>query len=224
MNGNTRVLIVYYTFSQQAGRVAAAVAKAMEDRGCAVFRAQLQFTDPGYVMSHESVPMKTPALKFVRMLPGQARRKTGEIQIPEEAQSGDYDLVVLGGPTWWLTANMPIRSYLKSDAAKAVLNGKPFGGYSVSRRYWRGNVSTMHKMGEAAGGTWLDETHFVSEGNQVKSMLSWLSYMRYGEHRERSFGLKLPLPNLKPDFEDQARDFANRLLDLAAQKRASVPS
>ena len=219
-----KVLLVYYTFSQQAGRVADAVAKTMEERGCAVTKAQLQFTDSGYTLSHETVPMKWAVMKITAMLPGQFRRKTAEIQVPEEARSGEYDLVVLGGPTWWLTANMPMRSYLKTDGAKAVLNGKPFGGFSVSRRYWHGNVETMQKLGEAAGGTWLGETHFLAAGNQVKSMMSWLSYMRSGEMKERWFGVKIPPTNLKPDFEEQAREFANRLLDLVAQKRESVPS
>jgi multimeric flavodoxin WrbA len=224
METKPRVLFVYYTFSQQTGRVVDAMADSMKARGCEVTKAQLLFTDPGYTLSHETVPMKWAVMKIVAMLPGQARRKTAEIQIPAEAQSGEYDLVVLGGPTWWLTANMPMRSYLKTDGAKAVLNGKPFGGFSVSRRYWRGNVSTMQKMGEAAGGHWLDETHFLAAGNQVKSMLSWLSYMRSGEMKERWFGVKIPPTNLKPDFEEQAHEFSNRLLDLAAQKNASVPS
>ena len=43
---------------------------------------------------------------------------------------------MLGSPTWFFTTYMPLRSYLKSDAAKAVLAGKPFGVYVVCRRYW----------------------------------------------------------------------------------------
>ena len=31
--------------------------------------------------------------------------------------------------------------------------------------------------------------------------------------RERSFGIKIPPTNLKPDFGDQARTFADRLAD-----------
>jgi hypothetical protein len=39
-------------------------------------------------------------------------RKTGEISIPEEAKSGDYDLVCIGAPTWWAVDDLPMRSYL----------------------------------------------------------------------------------------------------------------
>ena len=57
----------------------------------------------------------------------------------------------------------------------------------------------------------IDETHFVAAGGQVKSMMSWLAYMKHGAGQERSMDLKLPAPNLEPDFEDQARKFADQL-------------
>jgi hypothetical protein len=44
-------------------------------------------------------------------------------------------------------------------------------------------------------------------------MLSWLGYMKYGEPQERVMGLKMPPPNLQPSFEEQAKTFANRLVD-----------
>ena len=155
--------------------------------------------------------MRRPALKIPRILVAQRMRRTGEIRIPEEATRGDYDLVVVGSPTWWLTTNMPIRSYLKSPEAKTVLDGKPFAAFSVSRRYWKGNMKDVRKLGEGNGGHWLGETHFLAAGGQVKSMLSWLGYMKHGEPQERIFGMKMPPPNLKPDFEQQARDFVDRV-------------
>ncbi len=125
-------------------------------------------------------------------------------------RKADYDLVVIGSPTWWLTVNMPIRSYLKSPAAKNVLKGKPFAAYSTSRRYWKGNMTEVQQLGEEAGGIWHGETHFLSLGNQVNSMMSWLAFMKHGEPRKRFLGLKMPPPNLKPDFEEQAKHVRRR--------------
>ena len=153
--------------------------------------------------------MRWPIWHITGMLVPQRRRKTGEIGIPPEAQQGDYDLVVFGSPTWWLTTCMPVRSYLESPAAKAVLDGKPFAGVSVSRRYYKGNLGDIKKLGEKAGGTWVGETHFVSEGDQVQSMASWLVFMRENEPRERYLGIRMPRPNLQADFVDQAGSFAD---------------
>ena len=208
-----RVLIVYYTFSQQTGRVAQAMADRFADHGCEVTAATLEFTDPKYSKIFSTWPMRLPALHIPTLLIPQRRRKTGEIGVPPEAQDGDYDLVVIGSPTWWLTVNMPIRSYLESPSAKNVLEGKPFAAYSVSRRYWKGNMTEVRQMGEEAGGTWHGETHFVSLGNQVNSMLSWLAFMKHGEPRERFLGVKMPPPNLQPDFEQQASAFVDGLAD-----------
>jgi hypothetical protein len=207
-----RALVVYFTFSQQTGRVAEVMAEALGEKGYDVSSAPLEFTDPHYSkIFSKPVPMSTPALKIGGMLLPQRTRKTGEIRIPEQAQGGDYDLVVIGSPTWWLTTNMPVRSYLKSPEARAVLEGTPFAAFSVSRRYWKGNMHDVRELGEANGGRWLGETHFLSEGGQVKSMLSWLGYMKHGEPQERVFGMKMPPPNLRPDFDQQARSFIDRV-------------
>ncbi len=48
-------------------------------------------------------------------------------------------------------------------------------------------------------------------------MLSWLGYMKHGEPQERVMGLKMPPPNLKPDFEEQAKSFVDGLVDGVLQ-------
>ena len=96
--------------------------------------------------------MTHPFPQIVKMLPAQLRHKTGEIRIPAEAEAGDYDLVLLASPTWWFQTSMPIRSYLKSPAAKTVLAGKPFACASISRRYFGINLGQMKKLGEEDGG------------------------------------------------------------------------
>ena len=209
--GKPTALVVYYTFSRQTGRVADAMAASLQEQDFEVTQAALEFPDPKWAKLFSGVPMKHPALRIPTILVAQRRRKTGEIRIPDEAKEGAYDLVVIGSPTWWLTTNMPVRSYLSSPEAKRVLDGTPFAAFSVSRRYFKGNMKDVRRLGERCGGTWVDETHFTSAGGQVTSMLSWLAYMKYGEPRKRVFGLRMPPPNLMPDFEAQARSFISRV-------------
>jgi hypothetical protein len=208
-----KVLLVYHTFSQQTGRVAQTMADRFTEHGCEVTSASLEFTDPKHSKIFSKWPMSLPALRIPTLLIPQRRRKTGGIRTPPEAQEGGYDLVVIGSPTWWLTVNMPIRSYLKSPAARNVLEGTPFAAYAVARRYWKGNMTEVRQLGEDAGGTWNGETHFLALGNQVNSMLSWLAFMKHGEPRRRFLGVKLPPPNLRPDYEQQARAFVDGLAD-----------
>ena len=58
-----------------------------------------------------------------------------------------------------------------------------------------------------------DSIKFQYEGGQIRPLLALLSYFGKGEMRERSLGIKIPPTNLKPDFGDQARAFANKLAD-----------
>ena len=207
-----RALIVYYSLTKQSGRVAEAMAKTLEARGCEVTKAPIQFTDDRWVPKLSRFPMKRPIPQIASILPAQLRHKTGEIRIPPEAAAGEYDFVLFASPTWWFQTSMPIRSYLESPAAKAVLEGKPFATVSISRRYYSINLRQQKKLAEKAGGRFVDKTHFVVAGGQVKSMLSWLGYMKHGEPQERVMGLKMPLPNLKPDYEEQARGFVERVV------------
>ena len=108
---------------------------------------------------------------------------------------------------------MPLRSYLKSDAARNVLAGKPFAAYVVCRRYWSVNLKEVTALGTEQGGRYLDGIRFTYEGGQVRSLLSLLSYFGTGEMRQRRYGIKIPPTNLKPDFGAQAEAFANRLAD-----------
>ena len=208
-----RVLFVYYSHTQQAQRVCDAMAEVMRGRGFDVTQAGIEFTDPRYLDKFAVFPFKHAVFDIVPLLWPQLRQKTGQIVIPDEAKSGDYDLVVLGSPTWFFRTAMPLRSYLVTDEAKAVLAGKPFGAYVVCRRYWSVNLHEVERRGKAQGGKYIDGIRFTYEGGQIRSLLSLLSYFGKGEMRERSLGIKIPPTNLKPDFGDQATAFANQLAD-----------
>jgi hypothetical protein len=157
--------------------------------------------------------MKHRYFDVIRMLPAQLRRATGEVQIPEAAKGGDYDLVVIGSPTWWLTTCMPIRSYLKSDEAGQFLKGKSVAGFVVCRRYWGNNLKTVKKLSGSHGATIVGETHFSYLGGQVRSLLSLISYLGTGEYRERYLGIKIPPTNVQPEGDEAARVFAGQLVD-----------
>jgi hypothetical protein len=49
--------------------------------------------------------------------------------------------------------------------------------------------------------------------DQVRSLLSLISYFGKGENRARYLGVKIPPTNLKPDYLGQAQAFATRLAD-----------
>jgi menaquinone-dependent protoporphyrinogen IX oxidase len=209
---NPRVLFVYYTYTQQSLSVVEAMAEVLRERGCEVQQAAIEFTDKRWAERFTRLPLRHAYLDILGMLPAQIRGATGEIRIPEEAREGDYDLVCVGSPTWFFKPSVPVRSFLKSDAAK-LLDAKRFTAFVVCRRYWSMNLRSVRKLGTKQGGEYIDGVHFTFAGGQVRSLLSLLSYFGKGENRERYLGMKIPPSLLKPDYMEQAQAFANELAD-----------
>jgi menaquinone-dependent protoporphyrinogen IX oxidase len=216
-----RVLLLYYTYTQQARRVADVVAETFRARGMDVQQAAIEFTDPRYAERFSRFPFRRPYIDLFRMFPPQLRRATGEVRVPDIVTRSNYDLVCIGSPTWWLTTNMPVRSFLESDAASRLLSGKKFAAFVVCRRYWRNNLETVKKLGVKQGGEWLGGVHFAYAGGQIRSLLSLTSYLATGENRERYLGVKIPPTNLEPGFEKVARGFAAQLADRLETGAAS---
>jgi hypothetical protein len=214
-----RILLAYYTFTHQTLSVVEAIAEVLRQRGCEVRLAGIEFTDARYMERFTRFPLRHAVFDILGMLPAQLRRATGEIQIPEEAREGDYDMVCIGAPTWWLTTCMPIRSYLNSEAAAKVLAGTRFTAFVVCRRYWRSNLKSVRALGTKHGGEYIDGIHFKFAGGQVRSLLSLISYLGSGQDRERYLGVRIPRTNLQADYLQQAQAFANQLADRLDDER-----
>jgi hypothetical protein len=145
------------------------------------------------------------------MIPAELRRRPAQIGIPGIVTEREHDFVVIGAPTWWLTTDVPVRSFLESDAAAKVLKVKPFTGAVCCRRYWNHNLKTVRRMGTKRGGDFVKGIHFRYQGGQVRSLFSLLSFLGSGEYMERYHGVKIPPTNLQDYHLDEARTFANTL-------------
>ena len=211
--GTPSVLVVYYSYTQQTRTVAEEMASVFRGRGCAADLAAIELTDPRYEKRFQQFPMPRPLLEVVAMIPAELRRRPAQIRIPDIVTERDYDLVCIGSPTWWLSTDVPIRSFLESDTARHVLNGKPFAAAVCCRRYWRHNLKTVRRLGTRSGGVFAGGIHFRYQGGQVRSLLSLLSYLGSGEYRDRYLGVKIPPTNLQDYHLEAARKFAGGLAD-----------
>ena len=207
------VLFVYFTYTNQTLKVVEAMTEVLEQRGCDVSRAAIEFDDPRYAKRFETFPMPRPFLEVLGMIPAELRRRPAKIGIPAVITERKYDLVVFGSPTWWLSTNVPIRSFLESDVATGLLDQRPFAAFVVCRRYWKHNFKTVRRLGTKRGGVFRDGIHFRYQGGQVRSLLSLISYLGTGEYRERYLGVKIPPTNLQESQLEQARRFAGTLAD-----------
>jgi menaquinone-dependent protoporphyrinogen IX oxidase len=220
-----RVLIVYFTYTQQSRRVAETMAEGFRAKGCSVDLAAIEFTDKRWAERFTRFPLKHAYLDVVGMLPAQLRNATGEIEVPVEAREGEYDLVCIGSPTWFFRPSVPIRSFLESDAAARLFKGgTPFAVYVCARRYWSINFKAVKKLASKQGGEYVDDIHFTYKGGQVRSLLALLSYFGKGENVPRYLGVKIPPTNLQPEYEEATRSFAEGLATSVARRTESQGS
>jgi hypothetical protein len=71
------VLFVFYTHTEQSRRVADAMASVLRERGCDVWMAGIEFTDPRYAGKFDRFPFRHAVLDLLAVLPAQVRRSTG---------------------------------------------------------------------------------------------------------------------------------------------------
>lgn len=218
-----RVLLLYYSYTGQSLKVLEAAGEVFRERGCEVAQAGIEFTDQRYAEKFSRFPMRRVWPDMLSVLGAQKRGETGQIRTPDTVRDGDYDLICIGSPTWWQTASMPMRSFLKSDEARKLFANKPFAVFVVCRKFWRENLEAVRELAEEQGGRYVDEIHFSYPGDDLRSMLALTSYLGSGEYRKKYLGLRLPPTNVAPEQLEQTRVFATRLADRLLAGSSAAP-
>ena len=214
------VLFAYFSYTNQTKKVLDVMAEVLQNRNCEVTFARIELTDPRYEKRFESFPLKKPYREMFGMIPAELRDKPVEIAIPTVVTDREYDLVVVGAPTWWLSTDVAMRTFMESDQAKKALKGKPFATVVCCRRYWKHNFKTLQRKGKASGAIFADGIHFRYQGGQIRSLASLLSYLGSGEYRHRYLGVKIPPTNIQDHHLKEARTFADKLATLTAASSA----
>ena len=93
-----RVLILYYSFTNQTRRVAEAMSEVFDELECDVEECVIEFIEEQYRLELTDKPKLLRTI--MSLLPAQLRGKTGAIRVPEEILKRDYDLICIGSPTW----------------------------------------------------------------------------------------------------------------------------
>ncbi len=208
-----RVLILYYSFSNQTQRVATVMQEAFQQRDWDADVCQIEFIDPRYRIEF---PFRPVGRKLLRWLWPQLRGKTGDVRVSGDVLARDYDLICLGSPTWWLNPAMPVVSFLRSPAAGQLLHGKRFAVFAVCRKAWWNNLRQVKKLACRQGGTFVAGTAFCFAGGEIQSMLSFISYMQYDTDRDRCCGVRIRPFGVGDAGLAHAREFVGELADTIA--------
>ena len=109
------VPFVYFSYTQQTGKVMVAMADVLRDRGCDATMAPIFFIDPRYEKRFKQFPMPHPYLEVSGMIAAELRHRAAEIGIPDVVTAKRCEFVCIGSPTRWLSTKVPIRSFPESS-------------------------------------------------------------------------------------------------------------
>lgn len=216
-----RVLILYYSFTNQTRRVAEAMGEVFQNLGCEVDDCSIEFVDEQYRIE---LPFRPVGRKLFRWLWPQLLGKTGDVRVREDVLGRDYDLICIGSPTWWLNPAMPIVSFLKTPDAERLLRGKNFAVFTVCRKIWRNNMRRVKKLARAQGGTFVEGATFCFQGNDLQSALSFISYMQHDANLDRFAGVKIYKFGVSAEGIAKAKEFAHTLAVRLATDRIEQAS
>jgi len=216
-----KCLLLYYSFTGQAQRAVDAVSAACRGAGWLPVVCRVDF-------AAEGERLKRPlSIGDIKRWTGAASRgdKLPVTYDPPQALAEKFDLILLFSNTWQKSPSVPIRSFLESADAARVLAGTPFAVYIVCRRLWRDNLDTVRRLGEAAGGRFVDSLTLPHSGGAVSSLVQTTSYMmRAGSGWTHFLGVPLPAYGLSPEKFSEIEPFTRRVLErVEAPESRIVP-
>src|SRR5438046_9476038 len=84
---------------------------------------------------------------------------------------GPFDLVILAYQVWYLAPSGPITAFLKGEAGKRLLRGRPVVTIIACRNMWLVAQETVKQLIREAGGRLRDNVAFIDEGRALAAFL-----------------------------------------------------
>lgn len=151
-----RILLLYYSQSGDAARVADALAGALQAPGVDVDRESIRPVVP-YPFPWRNL------FRFFNVLPECQLGPPPAIHEPAFDDGCAYDLIVLVYQVWFLAPSLPVQGFLASPAAR-VLSGRKVLTVSVSRNMWQSASETMKARLRNLGAVHIDNIVVTHQG------------------------------------------------------------
>lgn len=213
-----KVLVAYYSFTGQAQRAADVVTRVAQQAGHTVATVRIELAD-------DTARLRRP-LSWAEISAWGKMASEGQtapiVLDPPTVAAEAFDLVLLFSNTWSFSPAVPVQSFLKSEAGRRLLNGKPAAIYVICRGFWKRNLATTTRLVEEAGGRVIGGEGFTHPGAWLTSTIQTVRHMM-STREHRRWGL-LPLPAFGLSDASIARlgPFTHRNLEAAGADRAQV--
>ncbi len=120
----------------------------------------------------------------------------------------DYDLIILGYTSWFLSPSIPVTGFLKSDQAKKLFKGKPVVTLIACRDMWVMAQEKMKEMLKAVDAKLIDNVVLTDQGRSLFTFVTTPRWLFTG--RKDAFWFFPPAGVLEDEMKNTSR-FGERL-------------
>jgi len=175
-----RVLVVHFS---QTGQLAHVVRRLVSPFADATGEVELV---EEILRPRTPYPFPWPLLRFFDTMPESVLLDPPALE-PIRAE-GKFDLVVLAYQVWFLSPSGPVTAFLKSDAGKRLLNGRPVVTVIGCRNMWLTAQETVKRLIHEAGGELRDNVAFTDRAPTMATLITTPLWLLTGK-KESFLGL-----------------------------------
>jgi hypothetical protein len=194
-----RVLVLYYSQSGQLKNVMEQITAPMQ-------RCEGLVCDFREIKPVNPYPYPWPFYTFFNAFPEAVYLDGCDVE-PIDAD-GEYDLIVLGYTSWFLSPSIPVTGFLKSEQAKHLFKDKPVVTVIVCRDMWLMAQEKMKSLLGGLGARLMDNVVLTDQGKSVYTFVTTPRWLFTGKKDAFWF---FPKAGVAPDEITASSRFGERL-------------
>jgi hypothetical protein len=169
-----KILVVEYSQTGQLSAVLDALLAPLQTAGgdVVVVREKLQPL-PAY-------PFPWPFWQFMDTFPEAVAGESPTLAPLSAEASGEFDLVILGYPIWFLSPAPALMGFLRSDAGRRLICGKPVVTVTACRNMWLMAQEVVRQELREAGARHCDHIALVDRGSAFATFITTPRWMLTG--------------------------------------------
>ena len=117
-------------------------------------------------------PFPWPLLRFFDAMPETVLLDPPALE--PVAAEGEFDLVIVAYQVWFLSPSGPITAFLKSEAGRRLLRGRPVVTVIGCRNMWLNAQETVKRLVQDAGGELRDNVVFTDDAPTLATLVTTL--------------------------------------------------
>ena len=208
-----RVLLVHFSQTGQLTHAARTLVAPMAHAADVELKEEV-------LRPREPYPFPWPFWRFLDVMPESVLLEPPLLE-PLAARSDEhFDLIVLAYQVWYLAPAGPMIAFLKSEAGRRLLHGRPVVTVIACRNMWLSAQETMKRLIADAGGELRDNVVFTDAGSTLASFITTPRWLLTGR-RDAFWGL--PAAGVADDEVAAGERFGRALLAALRSDRERRP-